>query len=155
MSTSSPSVLDFELKWRLGARALILIYMTARRFTSAITLTLDGKTVDAKDHFALMCMGPHRPKLPDGTYNFGPDAGTPFRLAVEGPDASAAFAAMSDLFTCGERVVSCRNSDCLSTAILIDFDPYHIIYACSGPHMWVVNRTTGKTPAPKVVFRRR
>ena len=143
-------LLDFELKWRVGARTAALIFITARRFTSKITLTCDGLRVDAKSALGVMLLGgpnPH-PKLPDGSWNLGPFAGTRFQLSVEGPDRTAAFAAMADLFTCGERVVQCRNSDCLSSAILLGVSPRTIEYACSRGHWWYVDRKTGLSPAP-------
>ena len=150
MPTYSPAVLDFELKWRVGARTSALIFLTARRFVSKITLTCDGLTVDAKSSIGVMILGgPNpNPKLPDGSWNLGPFAGTRFQLAVEGPDMPAAFAEMADLFTCGERVVQCRNSDCISSAILVSFNPRSIEYACSRFHWWAVNRKTGLSFAP-------
>lgn len=148
MQTLAPSILDFELKWRVGARTNLLIFKTAERFASSITLTGGGQTVNAKNILEMMLLGENRPKLPDGSSNFGPDAGTRFRLTVEGPDADAAFAALSDLFTCGERVVQCRNSDCISSAILVDLSPTGIMYSCSNAHLWIVDRGTGHALSP-------
>ena len=148
MQASAQAILDFELKWRIGVRTDILIADTARRFSSKITLTRGGLTANAKCIVSVMLIGEARPKLPDGSHNFGPDAGERLRLTVEGPDMPAAFAAMADLFTCGERVVQCRNSDCISSTILIDFSSCAIYYSCSKYHMWAVDRKTGLSPAP-------
>ena len=142
--------LDFELNWRIGARTAALIFITAQRFSSTISLTSGGITVDAKNSLGMLLLGPHRPKLPDGSYNFGPDAGTRFTLAVEGPDANVAFAEMAELFTCGERLVQCRNTDCISNAILTSYDKSSIHYSCSKFHMWSVDRVSGAVTAPRI-----
>lgn len=131
----------------MAARTGALIFLTAQRFISKITLTTGTQSVDAKSPIGVLSLGQHRPKLPDGSYNFGPDAGTPMTLSVEGPDAAAAFETMADLFTCGERVVQCRGDACLSTAILLSVNPGWVEYGCSNGHSWAVNRKTGKPSA--------
>lgn len=151
-----PSVLEaeFQLKWRVGARTAFLIAHTARRFRSKIQLTHESLRIDAKNIIGVCLLGPVRDKLPDGSYNFGPDAGASIRLTIEGPDADAAMNELADLFTCGERVIQCRNSDCISSAILTGYDRYRIFYSCSNFHMWAVRRASSVTLVPRFRFRR-
>ena len=142
-----PTVLEaeFVLKWRLGVRTGMLIFTTAQRFQSKIEFLQDGLRIDAKSPIGFMMIGMSRPKLPDGSWNFGPDAGASVRLAVSGDDAATAMAEFTDLFTCGETVVQCRNTDCISSAILIDYNLKAIIYSCSNCHIWFVERDSGQT----------
>lgn len=149
MPTTTYFVLEFDLKWRLGARSAAYLWHVANRFQSRSVLTeVGGRSADLKTVMQIMLLGPYRPKLPDGSYNFGPDAGARMTLRVDGPDAKAAFDALSDLFTAGEKIVQCRNSDCISSAILLEVDRSSIMYACSNGHSWVVNRATGRSSAP-------
>jgi phosphotransferase system HPr-like phosphotransfer protein len=156
---ATPTVLEaeFVLKWRLGARSGMLISSTAQRFQSKVELLQDGLRLDAKKPICVMLIGQVRPKLPDGSWNFGPDAGELVRLAVTGADAVEAMAELTDLFTCGEKVVQCRNTDCISSAILLDYDDQRIIYSCSNCHIWIVDRDSGRVQLrfltrPKALF---
>lgn len=156
---ATPTVLEaeFVLKWRLGARTGILIHTTAQRFKSKIEALHDDLRLDLKTPLGMLMMGMSRPKLPDGSYNFGPDAGARVRIAVSGDDAAEAMAEMTDLFTCGERVVQCRNTDCISSAILLDYNRKAIAYSCSNCHVWFVDRDSGQaqlrfSSRPKALF---
>lgn len=148
---TAPDILEesFVLKWRFGVRAAMLVAEEARRFQSKIALEHDGRRYDAKDNMSMMMVGTRRPKLPDGSYNFGPDAGARMRVFVSGPDARAAMTELRELFTCGETVIQCRNTDCISSAILIGYSRTGIIYSCSNNHIWFVHRETGKVVAPR------
>jgi phosphotransferase system HPr-like phosphotransfer protein len=139
-TTETELVAEFTLKWRLGVRSGMLLHSTAKRFKAKIEVRLD-----LKNPIGFMLMGRIRPRLPDGSYNFGPDAGAAVRLAVSGEDAAEAMAEFTELFTVGETVVQCRNSDCLSSAILLEYSPSQIIYSCSNCHIWFVDRDSGRT----------
>lgn len=143
---ATPTVLEaeFVLKWRLGARSMVLIQETAKRFQSKVEVLRDGRRFDVKAPLGMIMMGESRAKLPDGSYNFGPDAGAPLRFAVSGPDAAEAMAELTELFTCGETVTQCRNTDCISSPILLQYTDDTIVYSCSNCHVWFVDRASGQ-----------
>jgi phosphotransferase system HPr-like phosphotransfer protein len=130
---------EFVLKWRFGLRTAMLIVERARRFRSNILLCYDGFIADAKDHLAMAILGDKRPSLPDGSYDFGPDAGARMRLTVAGDDAAQAMDEFTVLFTAGETVLKCPRPGCPSTPIMIDYSRGGAMYACSNRaelHMW-------------------
>lgn len=131
---------DFTLNWRIGLRTAALINRTAGRFESKVSLAHNAFRVDAKSRTGVLTLGPYRPRLLDGSWHFGPDAGARVRVIVEGPDAAEAYLELKELFTCGSRVVSCRNTDCYSTAILTDYDRDTVEYSCSNFHAWTFER---------------
>src|SRR5262245_33697328 len=113
---------EFELKWRMGVRGALLVNQIASRFESSIKVKNAELWLNTKEIMEILMLGEWRPKLPDGSYNFGPDAGAKIQMRIEGPDALRAAQAMEELFGVGERTVQCRNSDCISSAILIAYD---------------------------------
>lgn len=143
MLAPPPIEAEFELKWRIGARTATLICHIAGNFMSAVKLKHADVWVNAKDMLGVLLLGEIRPKLPDGSYNFGPDAGALIKITVTGPDATNAAKALEELFTVGERTIQCRNTDCISSAILTGYDRHRIYYSCSNMHLWSVLRDSG------------
>ena len=143
---------EFELKWRLGVRSAMLISEVARRFASSIVFLQDGLRLNAKSCMHIVLLGTHRPKLPDGSYNFGPDAGARLKMVISGPDAVQATKAFEELFAVGERTVQCRNTDCISSAILIGYGEKRIFYSCSNVHCWSVLRDSGLVELSRFKF---
>lgn len=150
-----PLEAEFVLKWRVGMRSALLISNTALRFQSSIEVLDDsmGVRLDAKQVMMLGIWGGGRPKLHDGSYNHGPDAGERVHLFISGPDARQALAAMRELFTCGETVVSCPHLECFSSAILTDFDADLIWYSCSKLHYWSAPRLRDTVEFPDFPLR--
>lgn len=139
---------EYHLKWRMGVLAGLAVCQLANKFKSKIRLKHNGRSANAKNVMSLSGLDPSHERFPDGTWNFGPFLGAHVAVTVFGTDAEEAMDALDDLFTCGDRVAHCRNTDCLSTPMLIDFDPQSITYACSMKHEWTVSRATGRVLAP-------
>jgi len=76
---------SFEIQNRLGlhARAAALLAETARRFQCQVTVSKDGRSVDAKSIMELLLMAANRGSL--------------IEVAAEGVDAEAAVAAVGAL----------------------------------------------------------
>lgn len=135
---------EFVLKWRFGLRTAMLVHRVASRYASSVELNCGRQRVDAKDLISLACFGPVGPKLADGTPNNGPYLGEVLGVSASGPDADAAVAALTDLFTAGGDAPRCLHADCRSTPVLIGLDAHALEYSCSKLHMWAVERATGR-----------
>ncbi|MBI3563603.1 MAG: HPr family phosphocarrier protein [Elusimicrobia bacterium] len=120
---------EFDLKWRFGLRTAMLVHRVAAAYSSSIELACRRLRADAKDLVSLAC--------------FGADQDATLSVSASGPDAEAALAALSDLFTAGERTVRCLHPDCACAPILVDATPRALEYSCAKLHLWTVERSTG------------
>ncbi len=126
----SPAVRrEFTLKWRFGLRTAMLVHRVAAHYESSVELTSGRDRASAKDLASLAC--------------FTPDQGQRLSLSAAGPDAAAALAVFSDLFTAGDAVARCAHDGCRSTPILTGFNDRSLEYSCAKLHLWSVERATG------------
>lgn len=145
----SQLVKEFELKWRIGIRtATFIVHKITKQFTSKIQVSCDKHTGDGKELFDWLALG-YDPEhemvvVVDGRAiaNAGPQAGTRIRVAINGPDAVAAMAALTELFSIGVRVSRCIKRGCPSPPILVGYTRHEnrfvIDYGCSAWHYWQV-----------------
>ena len=96
---------DFELKWRLSARAAAVICQTALGFNSSIEITHGDERADAKSIMSLYVLGGEkeiRPALDAGDASFswnGLKTGSNIRIIALGADAADALAAIVEVLS--------------------------------------------------------
>ncbi|MEO8603598.1 MAG: HPr family phosphocarrier protein [bacterium] len=80
----SEARLEVKNKYGLHARAARLVVLLLKKFTAEVTITRDDQTVNGRSILGLMMLAAA--------------PGTVLEVVVEGPDAEAALAALTDIF---------------------------------------------------------
>ena len=153
LETSTGKVVkDFELNWRIGARTALLIVQLANRYESEILVSHGEMTVSGKSLMGLLMLQSEEdsrrlrmelwrePEMTPSYRDSGLPAGSRIRVTANGRDAAETMMAITELFSCGNRVDHCPQADCSSPPILISFTQETIEYACSNGHDWEVGR---------------
>lgn len=90
---------DFELNWRLGARASAVIHKTAQGFSSSIEINHGCERADAKSMMSVLALNTV-PLVDNAAFaRNGLKAGSRITITARGADATAALAAIVDVLS--------------------------------------------------------